>query len=93
MLRKPKTPSGIDLAIEDVLSEMKGFTADAKEFDAMTTQLQKLHALKVAEKPCAVDPNTLAMIGGNLLGIVLILEFERMNVITSKAMSFVSKLR
>jgi cysteine sulfinate desulfinase/cysteine desulfurase-like protein len=93
VFRNTQTPTGIDLAIDDLLSELKGFTADTKEYATMIKQLQKLHAMKVAEKPSNVSPDTLAMIVGNLMGIVLILEFERMNVITSKAMSFVSKLR
>lgn len=93
MFRKTQTPTGIDSAIEDILSEMKGFTAETDEYATMIDQLCKLHAMKVAEKPSNVNPDTLALIVGNIFGIVLILEFERMNVITSKAMSFVSKLR
>lgn len=40
-----------------------------------------------------ISPDTLALIGANLAGIVVIIGYERMNVITSKALSFVSKLR
>lgn len=93
MFRKTKTPTGIDIAIENLLSELQGFTADADEYSKMTIQLERLHAMKVAETPCRVDPNTIAVIVGNVIGIVLILKFERMNVITSKAMLFVSKLK
>jgi hypothetical protein len=40
-----------------------------------------------------VSKETLAVIGANLAGIVLILGYERVNVIASKALGFVSKLR
>lgn len=93
MFRKTKTPSGIDIAIEDVLSELKGFTSDTDEYSKMTIQLERLHAMKVAEKPCRVDPNTMVIVAGNVIGIILILKFERINIITSKAMLFVSKLK
>jgi hypothetical protein len=40
-----------------------------------------------------VKPDTLALIAGNLAGIAIILSFEQVNVITSKALGFVAKLR
>lgn len=40
-----------------------------------------------------VSPDTLALVGANLAGIVMIIGYERMNVIASKALGFVSKLR
>ena len=40
-----------------------------------------------------MKPDTKAMIFANLAGILLILCFERLNIITSKALSFVMKGR
>lgn len=40
-----------------------------------------------------VSPDALATIAGNLLGIMLILNYERMHVITTKAIGFVIKGR
>jgi hypothetical protein len=40
-----------------------------------------------------VSPETWALIGANLAGIVVIIGYERVNVIASKALGFVSKLR
>lgn len=40
-----------------------------------------------------ITPDTLLVVGGNLVGILLILNFERMDIIRSKAMSFVLKGR
>lgn len=93
MFRKPPEPTGIDLAIEDILAELKGFTADTDEYAKIMDQLCRLHAMKIDERSPGVSRDTMANIVGNLMGILLILEFERTNVITSKAMSFVSKLK
>jgi hypothetical protein len=38
-------------------------------------------------------PDTLLVVGGNLLGIVLILNFERLDIVRSKALGFVLKGR
>ena len=38
-------------------------------------------------------PDTLLIVGGNLAGILLILNFERLDIVRSKALSFVLKGR
>ena len=40
-----------------------------------------------------VSPDTLVIVGANLLGIILILKFEQLDIITTKALSFVIKGR
>ena len=93
MLKKQKPPSGLDVAIGDVLSDMKGFTSDADEYTVMVDQLVKLHALKECEKPRRVSKDTLAVVAGNLAGIVLILSYERAHVVTTKAAMFMLKAK
>lgn len=46
-----------------------------------------------ADKPDRVSKDTLAIIAGNIAGIVMIIGYERVNVIASKALSFVMKSR
>lgn len=45
------------------------------------------------EKRRRVSPDTLALIAANIVGIVVIIGHERANVIASKALGFVSKLK
>lgn len=40
-----------------------------------------------------ISPDTLLVVGGNLLGILLILNFEKAEIVTSKALNFVLKGR
>jgi len=40
-----------------------------------------------------ISPDTLLIVGGNLLGILLILNFEKMDIVTTKALQFVMKGR
>jgi len=40
-----------------------------------------------------VDGNTILIVAGNLLGILLILKYEQLEIVTSKAISFVLKGR
>ena len=45
------------------------------------------------ERANRVSLDTWATIGGHILGVVIIVGYERANVITSKALSFVMRLR
>lgn len=48
---------------------------------------------KLAESKWKISPDTLLVVAGNLVGILLILNFEKMDIIRSKAISFVLKGR
>jgi hypothetical protein len=91
--KDPDEKSGLEEAIDTVLSEMAGVTTDSDEYAKMVDQLVKLYSLKDTDAKKRVSPDTLAMITGNLLGILVIVGHERAHVVTSKALSFVTKLR
>lgn len=91
-----KTPDQAQLneAIDDLYSDLKGRDAHTKEYGIVSDQLTKLMKLKAEiTAKSRVDANTVALIAANLIGIILILQHERINVISSKALSFVGKLR
>jgi hypothetical protein len=88
LFAKHKTPTQLDEAISEVLSDMKGFTSDSDEYAVMVDQLVKLQSLKSCEKTQAISKDTLAIVTGNLIGIVLILSYEKTNVITTRALQF-----
>lgn len=55
------------------------------------TAIKALHDLEEADKKNrkTLSPDTVLLAAANILGILLILNHERLNVISSKAMSFV----
>lgn len=85
--------SGLDEAIEDVLEAMKTHANPQSEIYAkMVDQLVKIHGLKQNEKTGRVSKDVMVTVGANLVGIMLIVGHERVNVVTSKALMFVKKL-
>lgn len=91
---KTKTKkTGLEKAIDSVLAEMQGITADQDRFSKMVDQLDKLYKMKSYEKDNRVSLDALVAVAGNFVGIVLILGFERVHVVTSKALGFVLKSR
>lgn len=90
-----KTPeqTGIEKAIDLILEEMLTKSSTDEDYIKMTAQLEKLYKLKEMDSPKKVSPDTLAVIAGNLAGILLILNYERAHVITTKALGFVMKAK
>lgn len=91
--KKPTEKSELEQAISEVLFEMHGFGSESDEYAQQVDQLVKLHSLKECERRQPVSRDTLLLVGGNIVGILLILSYERANVVTSKALSFLFKLR
>ncbi len=94
--RKQEEPSPVDGLIEELISEMKGLDGYSDEYPKSAASLKALFEVKAAEtkqKPEGLNVNTIAAVAGNLVGIVLILAFEKSNVITSKGLGFVMKPR
>lgn len=85
--------TGLDKAIDDALSEMSGVNCDSEEYATMLKNLERLYALREKDLKTRVSPETIALIAANLAGIAMILTHERAHVVTSKALSFVMKLR
>ncbi len=87
----PEERSGLEKAIDEVFREMARCQSNEDEYAKMVDQLSKLYSLR--ETPQRLSPDTLAIVIGNLVGIILIVGHERLHVVTSKALTFVMKLR
>jgi hypothetical protein len=93
MKKKRDKRDNLTKEIDNVLAKMNKLTPDSKEYSAMATNLKTLYEAKGKEKDRHISWDTVAIIGGNLLGIVLILGYEKAGVITSKALNFVLRGR
>lgn len=87
--RKPK--SKLQVAIDDVLAEMALHSATTEEYGKLLNQLQNLYTLR--ETPPRPSPDTLVQSAAYILGIAMIIRHEELNIITTKALSFVPRMR
>lgn len=83
----------LDDMIDSVLLQMDSKTADANEFVIMCDQLEKLYKMKASERGNRVSADTVVTVAANLVGILTILKFERLDIITSKALNFLPKIK
>ena len=96
--RTPKTPEvhELDKTITDLIAEFAG-EEDPEQALALANTVKTLMEARTADKAAAkkptVSPDAMASIAASLLGIGLILGFEKTNVITTKAVSFIPKIK
>jgi hypothetical protein len=90
----PATLERLDKAIEDIFIDMGGFTSETEEYADMLKKLERLYKLKEQDTPQPfISPEVALTVAANLFGILAILHYEKVNVVTSKALSFVMKLK
>lgn len=83
----------LEREIDSVIETLSDMDKDSDEYAAIVDNLEKLIKAKSCEKDKSISYDTIAIIAGNLLGIALILGYEKANVITTKALGFVIKGR
>lgn len=85
-------------AIRDEIVEMEKLLRITEptddEYDQTIAKLERLYALRDKKKcKTKVDPNTIAMIMGGLVEIGLIMSYEQLHVISTKAFTRVIRPR
>ena len=78
--------------LEHTLKSLRGHVIGSDEHKKAMDAAVTLHDM-MDEDPPGVSKDTLALIAGNLLGILLIIKHEHVNVITSKAMGLIIRAR
>lgn len=90
-----KKPSEVDIAFDDLvfkaIAETSLIEVTAESY--ATAQKRLMELMKLREKPKSISPDAVLAAAVNLAGILAILHHERVNVIASKALGFVMKLR
>lgn len=91
MFGKFREPTQLDKAIARATRELDSHPVESDEYAQILEILSKLHKLKDAERQKQVSNDTLILAGTNLLGILMVIRHEHINVITSRAMGMIQK--
>ena len=95
MLKKP-TPEDLKLnnEINAVLDSMSVYGPDSPEYAKLMGHLKELNELQHGRKTARkVSPDQMALVIGNLAGILAIISYEHLHVITSKALTTLVKVK
>lgn len=88
---KKTDPSSLEKEIERLFAELSDLSPDDEKYDKVSNQLKKLYPLKETDSKKQVSADVLVGAVANLVGIGLILNYEHVHIITSKALGFVGK--
>ncbi len=79
-----ETTTLVDEQLDAVLTEMQTVGVNSEEFPKMLGYLERLNKIKTDERQDPVSRDTIALIFGNLMGILLIVAYEQKHLVTSK---------
>lgn len=79
--------------IDRTLKAMQDLDVNSEEGTRLRAQLSELYEIRELRNKDRIKVDTIALVAGNLIGIVLILNHERAHVISTKALGFVFKGR
>jgi hypothetical protein len=85
--------TNLEKEIDAVLDYMDNMSPDSEEYTTIVTNLERLYKAKadVDERKRKISPDTILLVGGGILEILIILNYEKANVITSKAFGRILK--
>lgn len=91
-LRKPKAVNQkLEAVIVCILDAMIEYGPESPEYPALLDHLQKLTALRQPTVAQPLNWNSMALVAGNIFGILVIVAYEHTHAMTSKALGFVQK--
>jgi hypothetical protein len=87
----------LDETISTLISEFAGLETGSAEQNGCADTIKTLMEARTADEAArtrpTMSPDMIVSAAASLLGIALILGFEKANVITSKSLSFVPKIK
>ena len=93
MLNTKEIKRTITDEIDRLVKELEGMKPETPEYEAKVKQIRVLCEARSLKPDRLLNTDMLITAGVNILGILLILNFEKLNVVSSKAIGFVMKGR
>lgn len=93
IITKIVKPNKLNEEIDSLFDELQYHEKNSPEYAQILNQIDKLEKMKAMRKDHHIRPDQMVGAGASLAGILLILKHEELNVLTSKALSFVIKGR
>jgi len=83
----------LEKEISNLTKKLGVLEPDSKEYQVVADNVVRLCNARSYIKDRFASWDTLAVIGGNLLGIVLVLNYEKLDIVSSKAFGLIIKGR
>lgn len=81
---KSEMPTPVDGLIDAVIEELHKSMNNPERYSALLEHLDRLNGIKAKQRRTPMSRDTMAIVAGNLLGILIIVAYENKHVMTSK---------
>jgi hypothetical protein len=85
--------SALDEQIDRINVQLATVNPGTQDYDEMFGRLERAIRLKKEERSNRVSPDTIVMVAGNLLGIGIIVGYERFQVMGSRALGLLMRTK
>lgn len=90
---KSENDEELDARIHKLLQEMSGLEILTDDYQNHLTTLERLTELRERNTKAKVSKDTVLLVAGNLLGLILIMAYEQKHVMTTKGLNQLIKPR
>jgi hypothetical protein len=87
-----RTPKQLTLLEETINTALRSLDPNDDDYLKQVTAVETLYKLKDIDRKERVSADTMAIVAGNLAGILIIVSHERAHVVATKALSLLKKL-
>lgn len=91
--RNKKDKDDLDEEIARCIEQISKLDLSSEKYAVAAENLKKLFEAKSLRTKWTISPDTILAVGANLVGILLILNYERVGIVTTKALTFLPKGR
>ncbi len=92
--KKKQEAAQLDAAVAALLAEMLMYGPECPEFQTRLEQMEKVNKVRMTRSVLkSLNSDTLLIVGGNLLGILIIVGYEQRGVVTTAAKNFLLKTK
>lgn len=85
--------TGLEMARDDALRVLDSFDPTDPEYTKTMNHVKTLSDLIAQESPEKLSPNTMAIVFGNIGIGIMVVGFEKANVVTTKVLAFLTKAK
>jgi hypothetical protein len=90
-LLRPKGLNDLDVEIERLVAALSAMHPTDDDYDTISSRLKTLCEARSLKNDSSISSEAVLNIVANVLGMLLVLNFERTGVITSKAFGFLGR--
>lgn len=84
-------PTLLEESIASAYNQLESHDAGTEKYADILDKIERLEALRPKKKGLSVSGDALIAAGANIAGIMLILNYEKLGIVTSKAVGFIIK--